>query len=99
MKYPTIEMTPLNVQLLGRFAQGGQETHENGINWLANKKLTQVTTKTAFQLAKGGREVWGVDADGTDYLIDDIELHSEYYPDKTKTWPEIETIFLVEGVL
>ena len=68
------------------------------IDWV-EKGLTKVRTDTAFMLARGGREVWQMYADGTDSLLDDLETESEYYPDKSKSWPEIETIFVVEGEL
>lgn len=68
------------------------------IDWV-EKGLTKVRTDTAFMLARGGREVWQMYGDGTDSLLDDIETESEYYPDKSKSWPEIETIFVVEGEL
>lgn len=72
---------------------------QNTIEWIMNTQLTKVKTDTAFILARGGREVYQMYADGTDSLLDDIESENEYYPDKSKSYPEIETIFVVEGEL
>ena len=91
------EITPLEIELIKRFANSDDpKRYESGLYWIASG-LTQVTTETAFQLARGGRNVYIVDND-CDYQLDDIETLWEYYSD-LKTYPEIESIFLVEGKL
>lgn len=96
----SIELTPLNIEMIRRFAVKDKSDGDmkQSLEWLASG-LTQVKTETAFQLARGGRDVMMLYADGTDSLLDDIDAESEYYPDKSKSWPQIETIFLVEGEL
>lgn len=94
-----IELTPLNIELIRRFAKNiDEDDFKASLNWLADG-ITQVKTETAFQLAKGGRAVFQIYADGTDTQLDDLESEREYYPDLSKTYPEIETIFIVEGDL
>lgn len=91
------ELTPIEVEILQRFARNS-ETLESGIDWLASG-LTPVKTATAFQLARGGRAVFQIYEDGTDGQLDDLDTEAEYYPDQSKSYPEIPTIFVVEGEL
>ena len=91
------ELTPMNIELAKRFARNPDSFIE-GLGWLSDG-LTPVTTETAFQLARGGRTVFMIHADGLDTVLDDIEMESEHYPDKTLSYPDIETIFVVEGRL
>lgn len=102
----TVELTPLNIEIINRVAQNNPDTMVATLEWMAGG-LTHVTTQTAFQLARGGGEVYMFYGDGTDSLLDDIGHEADYYlaPEcldekgKPKTYPEIETIFLVEGKL
>lgn len=91
----------LKTELIRRFAVNDKKDGdlEESLKWLEGGDLKKVTTETAFQLAKGGRNVFMIHDDGTDTVLDDIDFEEEYYTDKSKSWPEIETIFLVEGEL
>lgn len=91
------DLNEVQLEILKRFARN-EESFSNGVKWLACG-LTQVKTETAFQLATGGRDVFAIYADGTDAQLDDLESMREYYEDLSKSWPEIETIFVVEGEL
>lgn len=93
------KLTPIEIEIVRRTAHVDDGVNiQSTLDWIAGG-ITPVKTATAFQLAKGGREVFQIYADGTDTLLDDIEAESEYYPDKSKSYPEIETIFVVEGDL
>lgn len=61
--------------------------------WVDN--LRHITTEDAFRMARAGTVIQ-IFEDGTDSQLDDLKTESEYYPDKTKNWPEIPTIFVVE---
>lgn len=93
------ELNATQRELLQRFAKHDDpETFKGSLEWIESG-LTPVKTKTAFELARGGRDVFAIYADGTDTQLDDIETEAEYYADMSKSWPEIETIFVVEGEL
>ena len=91
-------MTDLQLKLVQRYASWDDvDAGREGIEWAMNSNLTQVKTATAFALARGGISVTCVDEDA-DYELE-VDEQDEHYPDKTKTYPEIETIFVVEGEL
>lgn len=91
-------LTDIEIEILKRFAECNMENFVSGMKWLASG-LTPVKTETAFQLARGGRAVFMIYADGTDSQLDDIDSEIEYYQDLKKSYPEIDTIFVVEGEL
>lgn len=66
----------------------------DSIEWFEDCEI--VTTRKAFQLAKADKSVIQLFADGTDTQLEDSELEHDYFPDKSKSWPEIETIFILE---
>jgi len=89
-------LSPVNIELVRRFVQKDKEAHEleTDLNWL--DCLKPVSTRTAFRYAEDGQDVFMIYADGTDSQLDDLETEREYYPDLSKSWPKIETIFVVE---
>lgn len=96
MEAVNLPINEFTVELIHRFTnQSDTSDLESKLRWIPD--LTPVTTATAFQLSKGGRDVWCIDKDADYYL--EVEVQDEYYPDKMKTYPEIETIFVVEGKL
>lgn len=74
-------------ELLSRFVKQ-PENLVSGIEWITGG-LTRVLPETAVQLARGGRPVFCVDDDGTDYRY---EAGDPIAVDTT-------TIFVVEGKL
>lgn len=90
------DFTDIDYAIIERGAMGG--TLKETLQWVAGG-LTPVKTETAFQLARGGGAVFAIYDDGTDSQLDDIESEEQYYPDKSKSYPEVPTIFVVEGEL
>lgn len=68
----------------------------DSLEWLDSCSI--LTTRRAFEVAGGDREVVQLFADGTDAILEDCDFEHEYFPDKSKSWPEIPTIFVVERV-
>lgn len=62
--------------------------------WLSN--LRHISTEEAFKIAESGGTIVQLFEDGTDSLLDDLKTENEYYPDKSKSYPEIPTIFFEE---
>lgn len=84
-------------EIVRRFIRN--ETHADNpladsLEWF--EKQTIITTRKAFELARKDRTVIQLFADGTDSQLEDLELEDEYFPDKTKSWPHIATIFVTE---
>lgn len=92
--------TEVQKEIVERLASEWKAQGKNGEEILSDilwiQDLEQVRTSEAFVLAGQGKEVYMIYEDGTDSQLDDIEAESEYYPDKTKSYPEIETIFVIE---
>lgn len=88
----------IQLEIILRSSQDWEDTGDvkRELNWI--KRLRQVSTAEAFALAEKGEEVVQIYADGTDSVLDDLETEREYYPDITKNYPEIDTIFVVEDL-
>lgn len=73
-----------------------EENHPfvDSLTWL--DKCLIVTTRRAFELAYKDKTVIQLYADGTDSELDAMDIEEEYFPDKSQSWPNVETIFLVE---
>lgn len=92
-----LTLSPVNVELVRRLAKKDVEGYDlaGDLLWLGS--LTPLSTRTAFALAKDGRDVYEVSLDGNDHLLEDIESESAHYLDKSKSWPQIEAIWVIEG--
>jgi hypothetical protein len=91
-------MTDLKWELIKRFTSWNDvEAGQYRVEWVMSTELTQVKTSTAFILARGGVNVTCIDK-ACDYPLE-VDEQDEFYEDKSITYPEIETIFVVEGSL
>lgn len=82
-------------EIVKRFIKN-EENHSlaDSLEWFESQKI--ITTRKAFELAEKDIAVIQLFADGTDSQLDDLEAENEYFPDKSKSWPNIETIFVTE---
>ena len=103
MSNVTLDNKEMKLILAERYRNGfdkgfyGEEELGKAIDWLMSAKLHQLTTAEAFDLSEK-KTVICIDADGVDYELE-ADDQDEHYPDKSKNYPEIETIFVIEGSL
>ena len=93
-------MTDTELEIVRRYASwNDKEAGKAGIEWFFNsrKNLTVVSTEVAFALARGGMDVMCIDEDA-DYALES-DFQDEHYPDKSKSYPDIETIFVLESAI
>ena len=96
------ELTGVKRELARRFiVQAGNNPEPvnslvTNLDWL--EILEDIPTETAFNRAEAGEDVFMVYEDGTDNMLDDIEVEREYYKvnGKYDSYPDIETIFVQE---
>lgn len=82
--------TDTDKKVLARFVKSPEHLL-SGIEWIVSGNLTEVSQTTAFQLVRGGAEVFGIDLSGVDFILDQDDTH--HFTEET------ETMYVVEGAL